>query len=54
MAVKTSGLSLGHLQLAYSGASGVDGLSNVLTETCDRKPRVTTNKGIIANRAVFI
>lgn len=46
--ISASGLSLGHLQLAYL-RGGVDGLSNVLTERFDRKPRVTTNKRIIAN-----
>ena len=46
--ISASGLSLGHLQLAYS-RGGVDGLSNVLTERFDRKPRVTTNKRIITN-----
>ncbi|KAJ7386153.1 hypothetical protein OS493_012500 [Desmophyllum pertusum] len=44
--ISASGLSLDHLQLAYS-RGGVDGLTNVLTEKFQGKPRVSTNKRVI-------
>ena len=51
--VASSGLTLAHLQLAFQ-RSGTDGLSNVLTERFHGKPRVTSNKRIVANICSFI
>lgn len=44
--VSASGLTLEHLQLAYS-RGGVDAISNVLIEKFDGRARVTSNKRVI-------
>ena len=44
--VSASGLTLEHLQLAYS-RGGVDAISNVLIEKFNGRARVTSNKRVI-------
>ena len=46
--VASSGLTIAHLQLAYQKGAA-DGISNVLMERFQGKPRVTRNKRVAAN-----
>jgi len=51
--VASSGLTLAHLQLAFQRGAA-DGISNVLMERFQGKPRVTKNKLVVANMCNFI
>ena len=50
--VASSGLTIAHLQLAFQRGAA-DGISNVLMERFQGKPRVTRNKRVIANICNF-
>jgi len=50
--VASSGLTLAHLQLAFQRGAA-DGISNVLMERFQGKPRVTKNKRVVANMCNF-